>query len=102
MRNKLKARIEWLTEEQGGRKTIPWSEKYAPVAIIKGESFDFQDSFWSLIVNNIESVSEYETIAEIHYLFDSAPDNLYKGIEFGLYEGTKLVANGIVLPENDF
>ena len=97
MNNKLIAQIIWLTEEQGGRKNIPWSEKYGPIVLIKGGCFNYQNSYWSLLVNNIESVSENETIAEIQYLADNAPDNLHEGIQFDLYEGAKVVATGVVI-----
>lgn len=91
------AKIKWLTEEQGGRKTIPWGDKYGPIVIIKGSKIHLNEAVWSLLVSNKELISEFETIAEIKYLFENAPDNLHKGVEFELYEGSKLVATGIVL-----
>lgn len=91
------ARIQWLTEEQGGRKTIPWGDKYGPIVMIKGSKSDIREAVWSLLVSNKELLSEHETIAEIQYLFENAPDNLHKGVKFELYEASKLVANGIVL-----
>ena len=97
MSSKMMAKIKWLTEEQGGRQTIPWGDKYGPIVIIKGDLLNQTEAVWSLLVSNKESVSEFETIAEIKYLFENAPNNLYAGIEFELYEGNKLVANGIVL-----
>lgn len=97
MNNKMMARIKWMTEEQGGRKTIPWDDKYGPVVVIKGNLINLSETVWSLLVSNKESISEYETIAEIKYLFENAPQNLHRGVEFELYEGSKLVANGIVL-----
>ena len=91
------AKIKWLTEEQGGRQTIPWGDKYGPIVIIKGDSLNFSEAVWSLLVSNKESISYFETIAEIKYLFENAPDNLHKDVEFELYEGSKLVGKGIVL-----
>lgn len=42
-------------------------------------------------------VSESESLAEIEYLSENAPDNLVRDVEFELYEGSKLVAKGVVI-----
>ena len=53
--------------------------------------------YWLPKVINKSTISGIETLADIQYLSDEAPDNLAKDTEFQLYEGTKLVATGIVL-----
>ena len=102
MNEVIKARIEWLPKEQGGRKSgLPYGDKYAPTIrhtkpIQKPLPWKDSESSWSLLVENKEIVSEFETIAEIKYLSEEAPDNLIKNVEFELYEGNKMVAKGII------
>lgn len=97
--NKIfKAKILWLSKEQGGRQTgLPCGDKYGPVVTINGAPLNSSEACWSLIVENTEKISEFETIAEVHYLSDKAPDNLKKDTKIDLYEGAKLVAKGIIL-----
>ena len=52
-----------------------------------------------MFVFNKKKISRNETLSNIEYLSDNAPDNLSVGVEFVLYEGAKMVANGIVLRE---
>lgn len=80
----------------GGRKQIPFGDVYGPIIKIRGISIeDFGN--WSLLVKNETQLSEFETIAQIHYLSKEAPDNLKKNVEFELYEGSKLIASGKIL-----
>ena len=96
MSKKIKAKIFWIPYEQGGRKEIPFSDKYAPIIKIINPKFEYND-FWSIFVMNKSFVSENVTIANMEYLSDSAPDNLSANTEFKLYEGNKMVATGVVL-----
>ncbi len=93
----LKAKIKWLSKEQGGRQTIPWGDKYGPIVVLKETILNSSETVWSLLVSNKELISDVETIAEINYLSENAPDNLSKDVEFELYEGSKFVGEGIVL-----
>ena len=103
MEKKFKARIKWLSKEQGGRQTgLPYGDKYAPIIRITKQKFTSiyyldEEGKWSLLVNNQEIFSEFETIAEVKYLSEKAPDNLEKDVEFELYEGSNLVAKGVIL-----
>lgn len=93
----FEARIFWLSSSQGGRKgVIPFGDKYAPIIKITKPKIKM-DKTWSLFVTNKKKINAYETMAEIKYLSDEAPNNLFIGVEFELYEGTKLVARGIVV-----
>ena len=56
-----------------------------------------QNEFWSVFVVNKTIVSETESLAEIEYLSENAPDNLERDVEFELFEGSKLVAKGVVI-----
>ncbi|MCH4202443.1 MAG: hypothetical protein LKF69_01570 [Bacilli bacterium] len=100
MNNKFKARIKWLSKEEGGRQFLPSFDKYGAVIKVKKPSAPIEKIFWSLIIENQEQIGAFETISDVFYLTDDAPDNLRKDVEFELYEGNKLVANGIILYAN--
>ena len=46
---KFEAKICWLSETQGGRKDIPFGDKYAPIIKITKPLFESND-FWSVFV----------------------------------------------------
>ena len=96
MRSTYRAKIYWLTAQEGGRKEMPKGDKYAPIINVIKPLFESVD-YWSVFVVNIDFLSENETISEIRYLSEMAPDNLDKNVEFELREGNKMVASGIVL-----
>lgn len=98
MRRKFEAKICWLCETQGGRKDIPFGNKYAPIIKITKPRFE-SDDFWSVFVINKKVLCKNETLSNMEYLSDVAPDNLSVGVEFMLYEGEKTVARGVVLRE---
>lgn len=98
MNRRFEARIVWLSDMQGGRKEIPFSNKYAPIIRITKPPCHLVD-FWSAFVINKERISTNETLANIEYLSDVAPDNLAIGVEFLLCEGNKVIASGVVLRE---
>ena len=98
MSRKFEVKIYWLSITQGGRKDIPWGYKYAPIIKITKPLFE-SNVFWSVFVFNKKEICENVTLSNIEYLSDVAPDNLFVGVEFMLYEGKKTVASGIVLRE---
>ena len=98
MNRRVEAKINWLTEGQGGRKEIPYGDKYAPIIKLTKPLFE-SDDFWSVFVINKTMISQNETISCLYYLSDMAPDNLWEGVEFMLCEGPKTVARGVVLRE---
>ena len=98
MNRKYEAKICWLSETIGGRNEIPFGDKYAPIIKITKPLLE-SDVVWSAFVYNKKKLSEMETLSNIEYLSNDAPDNLSIGVEFVLYEGPKAVANGIVLRE---
>jgi hypothetical protein len=89
------ARIIWLTLDLGGREILPKGDKYAPIVKLKNQ--DFGSEYWGLFVKNVEIINSTETLAEVRYLSLLAPDNLYIGIEFELFEGKRHVANGTIM-----
>ena len=91
------AQINWLPFDQGGRKTIPSGNMYCPIIVTEGSTFDLQNECWSIIIRNIQIVGGGKTLCEIQYFSELAPKNLFPGIKFMLYEGSKLVATGFVV-----
>jgi hypothetical protein len=63
------AKIKWLSKELGGRQCLPTGDKYGPVCVAKGTRLNPNESNWSLIVTNIEQISELETKAKIYNYF---------------------------------
>ena len=96
MGNRVEAKIYWLSEEQGGRRELPNSDKYAPIIRII-DSIEYTNDIWSIFVFNKKYLNGNETISVMKYLSDDAPDNLAQDVKFELYEGKKLVAIGSVL-----
>lgn len=92
------AKIYWLLEEQGGRKKLPSGTKYLPILILEGDVVPSEEN-WSAYVLNRKTLSRNETISEIEYFSEFAPDNLRENTKFQLYEGKKRVAKGIILEE---
>ena len=98
MNRRFEAKICWLPETQGGRKEIPFGDKYAPIIKITKPLVESND-FWSVFVINKKVLYKNITLSNMEYLSDVAPDNLFTGVEFMLYEGKKKVASGVVLRE---
>ena len=98
MNRRFETKICWLSASQGGRKDIPYGDKYAPIIKIINPLLELDD-FWSVFVINKCVFNKNETLSNIEYLSDIAPDNLSVGVEFILYEGKKKVATGVVLRE---
>jgi hypothetical protein len=72
------------------------NKKYGPTIGINGKII-FDDSAWSIICYNYEKTSDNTTSAYMRFLNNLiAPPILFKGTEFELYEGSKLVARGII------
>ena len=92
-----RARIHWISENMGGRRTLPSGDSYAPIIILKGEIIDGNCDNWSINVKIKKIISSNETIADMIYLSKDAPKVLSTGKEFELYEGMRKVAYGIVL-----
>ncbi len=93
------ASLTWTSPENGGRKSgIPMkNKKYAPIVGINGQVAFEDGGAWSIICYNYEKTSDNTTSAYMRFLNNLiAPPILFKGTEFELYEGSKLVARGII------
>ena len=95
----MKARIEWLTEEQGGRPDLPKGPRYVTVARFYDEIEKYPKEAWSLVLEFTRTISRSLTeVADVSFLVDEAPKHLlHEGSGFDLFEGRKLVARGKVI-----
>lgn len=98
------ARISWTTVEEGGRNTLPIGQQYSTVVWFEAEANHWPDTGWSVVVECTElcsgelSPQTRETCATIRFLSPDAPvELLHPGSRFGLFEGRRKVAQGIVL-----
>ena len=91
----MKALVDWIKPENGGKHKIPEKEfVFYPMIKIADEKM----ANWSLFVINKKFVSEYQTIAEIGFLMKNAPHHLLKtGIRFTLFEGAREIACGKII-----
>jgi len=103
----MKAKIRWKTKEEGGRKAPPAGCAEAGVHPYT-TMMNFRDPpdatpqevDWSLVVEEVEILHEYEWIADVYFLVKEAPAaELQPGRKFALYEGWRCVATGVVLEE---
>ena len=95
MNKTVKANLNWTPVEEGGRKVIlPVGMRYCPIIVFESEQTT--DSLWSAQVYNT-SIDGRRSTADISYLSDNAPHHLLRsGAVFKLYEGQRVVAEGIV------
>jgi hypothetical protein len=100
----MKARIHWKTPGEGGRAMPPQGDggAYAPIVrFIDAESPLPPAIAWSLVVNKIAALNQYEWIADVFYLVKEAPvSELRANRTFELLEGRKCVATGVLLESN--
>jgi len=96
MKTLVKAKINWMPVEIGGRKKImPIGMKYCPIIIFESEKSD--DSHWCAEIYNT-SIKDRTSTAEVSYLSDNAPFHLLQsGSKFQLYEGPRMVAEGAII-----
>ena len=89
------ARIHWLSEQEGGRRTAVSSQRYMGPAEIDGPGTSA--GLWTLVVERASTEPEADETVEVHFLMDDAPhDRLRAGAGFRLMEGARTVARGVV------
>jgi hypothetical protein len=103
---KMRALIEWIPKEKGGRSQPPTGVGTPPYATVV-RFVDPEEPWpppaaWSLAVEKDEELSQpYRWIADVHFLVDDAPhERLREGRAFELYEGNKCVAHGSILSDS--
>ncbi len=99
MRKTVLARLYWISKAAGGRNTIVLGENllYCPIIRFTDETSKIT---WSSKITKSIYVDELTTDIDLSYLVDSAPFELLQANKsFSLYEGSMLVAKGIILSE---
>ena len=96
MKASVKAEINWMPVETGGRTHIlPVGMRYCPMIVFEIEQEG--DTLWSAELYNT-SIKDRTSIADISYLVDDAPYHLLQpGNKFQLYEGQRVVAEGAIV-----
>jgi hypothetical protein len=98
----MRANIEWVRPEEGGRSRPPSGEgSRAYATVVKfGRSHEPSPPLeaWSLAIEKLTATGFYIWNAEVRFLSNDAPvDLLTPGRPFELYEGQKRVAIGTLL-----
>lgn len=96
---KMRALINWLKTEDGGRRRPPTGDTRTPYSTVVrfAEQQWPSSSVWSLVVEKVRAIDQYTWEADIHFLVPEAPEEfLSTGNRFELYEGKKRVASGTI------
>ena len=95
MKKIVEAQINWFQPEKGGRKNIlPVGMRYCPIIVFEKEQTG--ETLWSAEIYNT-SIDGRKSIADLSFLSDKAPQLLLEtGNKFFLYEGQRVIAEGIV------
>ena len=89
-----RARIRWLSPDEGGRAQPPTGGQYITVARFEHPAGDWSTDAWSVVVSFEGSREE----VHVSFLAPEAPSHLLgSGAVFELYEGRKKVAEVTVL-----
>jgi hypothetical protein len=90
-----RARIRWLTKQEGGRESPPPGPQYSTVARFEALRDRWPKEAWSVVLR-IEGPDRND--ARIRPLVPDAPAELFSsGSRFDLFEGAKKVAEGEIL-----
>jgi hypothetical protein len=95
----VKARITWLTPDQGGRLTLPSGLRYSTVARFAAQGAEWKRNAWSLVVEFAEVPRvAFSHVAQVKFLVPEGPvELLTSGGSFDLLEGSRVVARGVIL-----
>jgi hypothetical protein len=86
--------ISFLTEEEGGRRTIPGSGYKPTVNTIDSKSGS--PLGWSIVLDYLSVENQRTIIASVHFLSEKGPNYLLEGdFNLSLNEGGKLVARAM-------
>jgi hypothetical protein len=99
MKKFMKAKIKWTPKKDGGKvRPIPVSMRYCPILVFdEGQT----GNLWSGEIYNLE-VKGYSSIAKVSFLREEAPFDLIQvGAKFCLYEGHRVMAQGVITGDMD-
>lgn len=90
------AYIKWISKENGGRNPIPIGNRYNPLIVFEGQKEE--DGSWSADIYVEKHIDDCTSIIRLSYLVEEAPFRfLIHGNKFSLFEGRRLVAQGIII-----
>jgi len=97
-----KAKMNWRSQEMGGRVKPPSGSQYITVARFDDEKDKWPDEAWSLVLEfDTLPDASLSSIATVTFLVEDAPHHLlHVGSRFELFEGHKCVADGEVIEED--
>lgn len=91
-------KVEWISAQNGGRKTPPPPGHYFAVSRFP-EDTNWQNNAWSVAFEfemtkqKGDGSGEYVSEGTVHFLVENAPyDRMKKNKYFDIYEGSKKVA----------
>jgi len=94
----MKARIVWIGKNKSQQDSILNNGRYTTIVRFSGEAKeDWLKEAWSLDLTEFTPESEDVMLASVKFLSPDAPDRLYSGATFELYEGPKCIARGEVI-----
>jgi hypothetical protein len=97
----ITAELRWLPAVRGGRRAPPEAgSRYSTLVRFSHETEEqWRKEAWSVIVDLLEPADASGVQkGDVRFLSENAPANwLQPGARFGLYEGERKVADGVVL-----
>jgi len=96
MKKNVRGILTWIPLEEGGRKVaVSKGIRYCPIISF---SENREPEEWSADIIIIETDGNKKSVVDLTFLLDNAPfELLQKDVAFRLFEGNKLVANGVVV-----
>lgn len=97
MSPEVEARLEWRIRRPSGIEN-PRGERFATPARFEQQGEDWDKNAWNVVVTSSEPVASDSTQrVRVRFLMDEAPhDWLMSGARFELYEGSLLLAEGVI------
>lgn len=94
----VKAKIQWIPPENGGRQNPPAGPRYSTVARFEDIKDKWPNEAWSIVAEFLQEKDCRQNIVNLRFLVDGGPEHLlYPGSKFDLFEGASIVAKGEVL-----
>jgi len=99
MKKWMIAEVNWVPVHLGGRKAaVPLGTRYCPIVVFK--SLKPESVSWSAEIYTVTHIDDGNSVIMMSYLFDEAPfELLVCGASFRLFEGSSLVATGVISKE---
>jgi hypothetical protein len=98
MEDAVRADLQWLTPEEGGRRVPPSGPTYSTVAQFELQGEEWMKDSWSLVVTFLtQPDAEQRHQVHVRFLMPAGPRHwLSPGSRFWLREGARVVAHGQV------